>query len=54
MIEKAKQTNSLFLKRVNIKSLPAAIFELTNLETLIINGVTLDKIPAEIGIKVPK
>ena len=49
-IQKAKETNSLFIKKMNITTLPPAVFELTNLQILIINGVKLQNIPNDIGI----
>jgi Leucine-rich repeat (LRR) protein len=49
MIEKAKTSNSLFIKRIKLESLPPAIFDLTNLKTLVINGVKIKSIPSKIS-----
>jgi len=49
LIEKAKQSNTLFLKKPPITKIPDEVFQLTNLQVLVINGLKLEKIPSEIS-----
>jgi len=49
LIEKAKASNTLFLKKLPLTKIPDEVFQLTNLQVLVINGLRLEKIPAEIG-----
>lgn len=49
LIEKAKQSNSLFLKKLPLTKIPDEVFQLTNLQTLVLSGLKLEKIPSEIG-----
>eukprot|EP00331_Platyophrya_macrostoma_P013906 CAMPEP_0176422218 /NCGR_PEP_ID=MMETSP0127-20121128/9613_1 /TAXON_ID=938130 /ORGANISM="Platyophrya macrostoma, Strain WH" /LENGTH=268 /DNA_ID=CAMNT_0017803047 /DNA_START=14 /DNA_END=820 /DNA_ORIENTATION=+ len=48
LIEKAKKTNVLALRKRNLNQIPAEVFELTNLTTLILSFNPLESIPAEI------
>lgn len=51
LIEIAKQSNTLFLKKLPITKIPDEVFQLTNLQVLVINGLKLEKIPSEISKK---
>jgi len=49
LIEKAKQSNTLFLKKLPITKIPDEVFQLTNLQVLVLSGLKLEKIPSEIS-----
>jgi len=49
LIEKAKSSNTLFLKKLPITKIPDEVFQLTNLQVLVLSGLKLEKVPADIG-----
>jgi len=54
LIEKAKSSNTLFLKKLPITKIPDEVFQLTNLQVLVLSGLKLEKVPADIGKEIRK